>query len=205
MLELYIGNAGTSSLAPHIALEEAGATYTTVRLDMAHGEHKKEPYLKLNPKARVPTLATDRGVITEIPAILLYIAQTHPQANLAPTDPFTLAQLQAFTAYLCSTVHPAHAHRMRGYRWSDDPAVIEAMKLKVPQNMTDCAQIIETEYLEGPWVMGSQYTIADPYLFVMATYMAGDGVDLSKFPKLSAHKAAMAQRPAVKEVLASYA
>ena len=77
-----------------------------------------------------------QGIITENPAILLYIAQTHPKAELAPLDdPFALGQIQAFNSFLCSTVHPAHAHRMRGYRWSDDTAVVEAMKVKVPQNM----------------------------------------------------------------------
>ncbi len=204
MLNLFVGTAGSCSLASHITLEEAGATYKAIRLDMASGEHRKEPYLSMNPKARVPTLATDRGVITELPAILLYIGQTHPQANLAPADPFTLAQMQAFTAYLCSTVHPVHAHKSRGARWSDDPAVIEALKRKVPQNMTGCAAIIETEYLRGPWVMGSQFTIADPYLYTIASWMPGDGVDLTKFPKISAHQAAMGERPAVKKVLASY-
>ena len=82
-----------------------------------------------------------------------------------------------------------------------DAAAIETMKAKVASNMTDCARIIENEYLTGPWVMGDQYTVADPYLHIITLWMEGDGVDLSKFPKLSAHKAAMAQRPAVKKVL----
>ena len=120
MLKLYYAPS-TCALASHIALEEAGATYETVRLSFKTEDQKKPEYLKINPKARVPSLVTDRGIITETPAILIYIAQTFPAAKLAPLDdPFALARVQAFNSYLCSTVHVAHAHRMRGYRWADD-------------------------------------------------------------------------------------
>jgi glutathione S-transferase len=74
----------------------------------------------------VPALVTDDGILTETPAILAYLAQRFPQAKLAPLDdPFAFAMVQAFNSYLCSTVHVAHAHRMRGTRWADDPAAIE--------------------------------------------------------------------------------
>jgi glutathione S-transferase len=93
---------------------------------------------------------------------------------------------------------------MRGARWADDPAAHDSMKSKVAQNMTDCAGMIETEYLEGPWVLGSQYSVADCYLYIIASWMPGDGVDLSKFPKISAHTAAMNKRVAVQRVMAGY-
>lgn len=202
MLTFYHSGALSCAVATHIALEEAGADYKAVKVDLAAGEQRKPEYLKINPKGRVPVLVTDKGVLTETVALLLYVAQTHPAAKLAPSDPFELAKLQAFNAYLASTVHVAHAHKLRGARWSDDAAAIESMKAKVAANMTDCATIIENEYLAGPWVMGGQYTVADPYLHIISIWMVGDGVDLSRFPKLSAHKAAMEQRPAVKKVMA---
>src|SRR3954451_20218467 len=127
MLKLYYA-PGTCALASHIALEEAGASYETVRLSLKNEDQKKPEYLKINPKARVPSLVTHRGIITETPALLIYIAQTHPAAKLAPLDdPFALARVQSFNSYLCSTVHVAHAHRMRGSRWTDDAAAIETM------------------------------------------------------------------------------
>lgn len=202
MLTFYHSGGLSCSVATHIALEEAGADYRDVKVDLAAGEQRKPEYLKINPKGRVPVLVTDKGPLTETVALLLYVAQTHPAAKLAPTDPFDLAKLQAFNAYLASTVHVAHAHKLRGARWTDDAAAIESMKAKVAANMTDCATIIENDYLAGPWVMGNQYSVADPYLHIITIWMAGDGVDLSRFPKLSAHKAAMEQRPAVKKVLA---
>ena len=205
MLNLFIGSIGACSLASHIALEEASADYKVTRLDLAKGDQKTADYLKVNPKARVPALVTNQGIITENPAILMYIAQTHPKAKLAPLDdPFALAQIQAFNSYLCSTVHPAHAHKMRGYRWADDPAVIDAMKIKVPQNMTDCFAIIDKEYFKGPWLMGKDFSISDIYLYTIATWLEGDSVDVSKFPRITDHHSRMEQRPAVKKVRASY-
>ena len=111
----------TCALASHIALEDDGAEYRLRRVDFSSGEQRSPDYLAVNPKGRVPALGTPRGVLTETPALLAYIAQTWPQARLAPLDdPFAFAQLQAFCAYLCSTVHVAHAHRPRGSRWADE-------------------------------------------------------------------------------------
>src|SRR5262245_24228030 len=120
MLTLYY-TPGTCSLATHILLEEAGANYHAERIDFGTAQQRSPVYLKINPKSRVPALGTDRGILTETPALLLYVAQTHPAAGLAPLDdPHALAEAQAFNNYLCATVHVAHAHRMRGYRWADD-------------------------------------------------------------------------------------
>lgn len=202
MLTLYT-RTGSCSLASHIALEEAGAAYETRDVDFAAQAQRSAEYLALNPKGRVPVLVADRGPITESAAILAYIAQAFPEARLAPTDPFEFAQAQAFNGYLASTVHVAHAHRHRGYRWAGDPAAHEAMRAKVASNMTDCFTLIETEMPAGPWVLGEAYSICDPYLFTIAGWLEGDGVDVKQFPKVSAHMAAMAERPAVRKVLAA--
>ena len=159
----------TCSLASHIALEDAAAEYTTVRISFAADEQRQPQYLAINPKGRVPALVTDRGVLTETPALLAFIAQSFPQAQLAPLeDPFLFAEVQAFNSYLCSTLHVAHSHRMRGSRWADDPSAIAAMQRKVPQSVAACYDLIEGTMLRGPWVMGDTYTTCDPYLFTMA-------------------------------------
>ncbi|HTZ67137.1 MAG TPA: glutathione S-transferase family protein, partial [Roseiarcus sp.] len=182
MLTLYYAT-NTCALASHIALEEAGVAYETRWVDFKSAEQTKPDYLKINPKGRVPALITDRGVLTETPAILAYVAQSYPQAKLAPLDdPFAFAELQSFMAYLCATVHVAHAHRMRGYRWADDPAAIEAMQKKVPQSVGACFDLIERKMFSGPWAMGDAYTVADPYLYTIARWLEGDSVDPSAFP-----------------------
>jgi len=205
MYTFYYG-VGTCALATHIALEEVGASYEAVRIDMVGGQQRSPDYLKVNPKGRVPALATERGVLTETPALLAFVAQQFKSANLAPLDdPFAFARVQEFNSYLCSTVHIAHAHKTRGARWTDDAAAMETMKRKVPETMTACAEQIETGMIKGPWVMGDAYTICDPYLFTIARWMELDGVDLNRFPKIKAHMQKMAARPAVARVLAAQA
>lgn len=204
MLKLFY-SPGSCALASHIALEEAGADYESVQLDFRASEQRKPEYLKINPKGRVPALATDRGVLTETPAILAFVAQSFPKARLAPLDdPFAFGKLQAFNSYLCATVHVAHAHRIRGYRWvdADDEAALAAMKRKVPQSVGECFELIENEMFAGPWVMGQDYTIADPYLFTVSSWLEADGVDPARFPKVRDHRQRMAERPAVKKALA---
>ena len=134
--------------------------------------------------------------------MLAFIAQSFPQAKLAPLeDLFLFAQVQAFNSYLCSTMHVAHSHRMRGYRWADDAGAIEAMQRKVPQSVTACCELIEHKMLGVPWVMGENYTICDPYLFTMAQWLEADGVDTSRFPKLMDHRRRMSERPQVQKAI----
>ena len=202
MMKLYYA-VHTCALASHIALEDAGAEYWTVRINFAAEEQRKPEYLAINPKARVPSLVTERGILTETPAMLAFVAQSFPKARLAPLDdPFAFAEVQAFNSYLCATLHVAHAHRMRGYRWADDPAAIEAMKRKVPDSVAACYELIESKMLRGPWVMGEAYTICDPYLFTVAQWMEGDSIDPARFPKVRDHRQRMSERAAVRKVVA---
>ncbi|HEX3860300.1 MAG TPA: glutathione S-transferase family protein [Stellaceae bacterium] len=203
MFRLYYA-PGTCALATHIALEEAGASYEAVPVDFRSQSQRSADYLAVNPKGRVPALVTENGTLTETPALLCFVAQRFPNAGLAPLDdPFALAQIQEFNSYLCSTVHVAHAHRMRGTRWADDVGAIEAMKRKVPSNVTECFALIEQKLGRGPWVMGDAYTICDPYLFTIASWIEGDGVDTTKVPGVMAHRARMLARPAVQKAVAA--
>lgn len=203
MLKLYYA-PGTCALASHIALIDAGADYEAVRLDFTQQQQQKPEYLAINPKGRVPSLVTEHGVITETPAILAYIAQTFPAAKLAPLDPFAFARVQEFNSYLCSTCHVAHAHLRRGTRWVDasETEAIAAMQRKVPSSVTQCFELIERGMLQGPWVMGQHYTVCDPYLFTLATWLDGDKADLSKLPRVVEHRQRMSERASVKRALA---
>lgn len=195
----------TCALATHITLIDAGADFALKRIDFAKGEQRTDEFLAVNPKGRVPALATPQGILTETPALLTYLAQTHPKANLAPTDPHAFAQLQAFNAFLSSTLHVAHAHGPRGSRWTDDPAAQAALKAYVPTSMTAAFKLVEDSMLQGPFVMGDTYTIADPYLFTMSTWIEGDHVDTAQIPRIMAHRQMMSQRPTVIRALAEEA
>ena len=146
-LTLYLAT-GTCAMAVHIALTEARAHHQVKRLDLAAGEQRSAAYLAINPKGRVPALVTERGVLTETPALLIYVAQRFPDAKLAPLDvPFLLARMQEVNSFLASTVHVSHAHGRRGSRWADDEQAVAAMQAKVPQNMRDGFAEIERHYL----------------------------------------------------------
>jgi glutathione S-transferase len=202
MLKLYYA-ADTCSLASHIALEEAGADYSLVRISFAQNQQHSPDYLAINPKGRVPAMVTERGILTETPAMLVFVAQSFPEARLAPLDDaFAFAEVQAFNSFLCSTLHVAHAHRMRGRRWADDEAAIAAMQRKVPDSVGACYDLIERHMFRGPWVMGEAYTICDPYLFTIAQWMEGDGVDPARFPQVADHRRRMSERPAVRTAIA---
>ena len=186
MLVLYYA-PNTCALASHIALEDAGAEYRLRRIDFDKEEQRGPDYLAINPKGRVPALVATCGVLTETPAMLAYVAQLYPTAHLMPLeDPFAFGQIQAFNSYVCSTLHVAHAHRMRGYRWVDEPEAIAAMQRKVPDSVSAGYAYIEEHAFVGPFVMGENYTIADPYLFTVAQWMEADGVDPVQFPKIAA-------------------
>jgi glutathione S-transferase len=201
MLKLYYA-PGSCALASHIALEESGAEYKAERIDFKSNQQNSPGYLAINPKGRVPSLVTDQGILTETPAILAFIAQSFPQAKLAPLDAFAFAKAQSFNSYLCSTVHVAHAHKLRGYRWASEESSYADMKRKVPESVGACFALIERDMIRGPWVMGDQYTICDPYLFTVGLWLDGDGIEPKAVPKVMAHRQRMSERPAVLRALA---
>jgi len=203
MLKLFYA-PGSCALASHIALEEAGAAFQLELVKLGEQQQRTPEYLALNPKGRVPALATDEGVITENPAILGYVAATHPKANLMPKDPFAAAQVQAFNAFLCATVHPTFAHKFRPYRYADDPAAHAAMAAKVPSVLDEHFGLIEEMLADGrEWVHGD-YSTSDPYLFNFARWYQRDGMGApASRPLVRAHIKRMQERPAVQRALAS--
>lgn len=201
-MNLFYAN-GTVSIAPAIALLEAGQEHKLTRLDFAIAEQTKPDYLAINPKGRVPALAlADGTVLTETGALLEYIAALAPDAMLVPAAPEHAAHMRSVMYYLAATMHVAHAHKMRGARWADKPESHADMAAKVTQNITACAQFVEAECLRGDYVCGTDFTVADAYLFVVCIWLAGDGVSLSEFPKITAFLARMETRDSVKAVRA---
>ncbi|MFK7853547.1 MAG: glutathione S-transferase family protein [Granulosicoccus sp.] len=192
-------------VATHIALEESGLEYQLVEVDFTKQQQSDQSYLKINPKARVPSLVVQQGILTETPAILNYLAQCAPNSSIAlPDDIFANALIQSFNSYLCSTVHVAHAHKMRGRRWVDDAQALSAITDNVPKTVALCFDMIEMHMLKSPWVHGSRFSISDPYLYRMSTWLEGDGVDIDRYPLVKAHRERMASRASVKAVEAFF-
>ncbi|MBX7249155.1 MAG: glutathione S-transferase family protein [Caulobacteraceae bacterium] len=201
MLKLFYA-PGSCALASHIALEEAGADYELALVKTGENQQRTPEYLAINPKGRVPALQTDRGILSENPAILAYVAQTHPQARLIPEDAFAFAEIQAFNAFLCATVHPTFAHKWRPYRYADDPAAHAAMGAKVPSVLDEHFGLVEAQLSDGrEWLFGD-YSIADCYLHVFARWYQRPGLGTpASRPLVQAHIQRMQRRPAVARAL----
>lgn len=197
MLKLFYAK-GTISIAVALGLEEAGLPYDTVRVDFSTGEQTKPEYLAINPKGRVPALVTDSGaILTETGALLDYIATCAPEAALIPTDAESAAHMRSVMYYLASTMHVAHAHKVRGSRWANQQSSFDDMAAKVTENVTECAVYVQENCLRGDYVCGDALTIADAYLFVVCNWLEGDGVTLSDFPIIQAYLKRMEGRPSV--------
>ena len=190
--------------APHILLYEIGVEFEAKYLNFEKNEQLSSEFLKINPKGRVPALATPDGVLTENPAILFFLAQSSPEKALAPHNSFELAKAQAFNMFIASTVHVAHAHKHRGYRWADDKDAQTAMASKVAANMANCATIIQEHFFKGPFVLGNSFSMCDPYLALVTRWLGADGVDLNDFPELKEHHERMKQRPSVQKAAKLY-
>ncbi|WP_299694371.1 glutathione S-transferase family protein [uncultured Tateyamaria sp.] len=187
---------GTISVAVAIALEEAGVDYDLHMVDFASGAQQSDDYRAINPKGRVPALILDDGtVLTETGAILDFVAAHDPR--LMPADPVHAAQARSVMYYLASTMHVNHAHKMRGHRWADQQASRDDMAAKVPQTMTESATFVEENCIAAPFVLGAHLSIADCYLYVVCTWLPGDGVDLAPFPRIRGFMDTMSARHSI--------
>ena len=192
---------GTISIAVAITLYETGLPFDLVPGNFKEGEQTKAPFLTLNPKGRVPALETEGMYLTETGAVLDYIASLAPQAGLVPSDPLDAAHMRGVMYFLASTMHVNHAHRVRGSRWADRPESHADMKTRVAGNMAENARYVASHCLRGDYVVGAEFSLADPYLFVVCSWLEGDGVDLSEHPQISAFLSRMAERPSVQKAI----
>lgn len=196
MLKLHY-SPGTVSIAVAIALEEAGVAYQPVRVDFKAGEQTKAAYHKLNPKGRVPALETPDGVLTETGAILEFVAP-----GLVPADPYAAARMRELMYYLASTMHVNHAHRVRGHRWADQAESLADMQQKVPQTMAACCAYLEELLPQLPFELGAGKVVSDGYLFIVLSWLKGDGVDIADYPALQRFQQKMEARTSVQAVRA---
>ena len=194
MLKLHYAPR-TISVAVAIILEECGIPYELIRVDFAQAEQTTDAYHRINPKGRVPALETPDGVLTETPAILEYIA---PQ--LVPDTAFAAAKMRELMSYLNATMHPHHAHGMRGERWADEESSFADMKRKMPQRMQECSAYLDDLLPKLPFHAGTLEVLSDAYLYVVLTWLPGDGVDITHYPALAAFQHEMNTHASVQAV-----
>jgi len=190
----------TISIAAAIVLVETELEHQQRRLDFSLQEQQSPAYLRVNSKGRVPALETPQGVLTETGAILEYLAALAPEKRLIPREPFQAARMREMMFYLASTMHVNHAHKMRGHRWANEDSSRADMTAKVPETMAASAAYVDT-LIEGPYLLGDGFTIADAYLFTVCTWLEGDGVNIQDYPKLASHFATVADRQSAQTVI----
>ena len=176
MLTLYFA-PGSSSMAVHIALHEIGVPFEARPMSFKRNDLRSPAYLTLNPEGKVPTLVIDGRPLTEVAAILFYLARRYPDAGLLPRDDLDAeAQAISWMSFIASTLHPA---RPRGLDY-----------VRQVYGIADCR-------LGEGWALG-QYSIADIHLFRLYWRMFNSLKPArGEFPNLDAHYARMMGRPAV--------
>jgi glutathione S-transferase len=181
MLTLYL-SPGSSSMAPHIAVHEIGVDFESRWISFAKREQHAPEYLALNPEGKVPTLLVDGRPLTEVAAILYYLAKRFPKAGLFPEgDLEREAQIVSWMSFIASTIHPAR--RIGVERWKE------------------VFGIAEQRLGRQKWAVGG-YSIADIHLFRLYwRFVDSLRPAPADFPGLSAHYDRMMARPAVQRVL----
>ncbi len=181
MLTLYYA-PGASSMAPHIALHEIGVPFEAKSLSLAKKQQREPAYMAINPEGRVPTLVADGLVLTEVAAILYYLARKYPAAKLWPEgDLGTEAQVVSWMSFIAATLHPARARGAEHAR---------AMYALADQRLGS-----------REWATGA-FTIADIHLFRLY-WRFKDFLkpEPGEFASLEAHRTRMMQRPSVKRTI----
>jgi glutathione S-transferase len=197
-LRLYYA-PGACSLASHIALEEAGASFQTVRLSLPDGEQRRPDYLAINPRGRVPTLVVDGVPIGENIAILTTIAALFPRAELLPAEPVALGRAYERMSWLASTAHVSIAQIWRTERFTSHPAAAERLQQEGRTLVAGHFATIEA-WFEGDWVL-DRYSVLDAYVLVFWRWGQRLAFDPSHYPKWRAHTARMLDRAAVAAAL----
>jgi glutathione S-transferase len=182
MLTLYYA-PGSSSMAAHIALHEVGIAFDAKPMSFRNDDMHAAEFLKLNPEGKVPTLLIDGRPLTEVAAILFYLARRFPDARLLPHDDIEAeAQAISWMSFIAATLHPA---RQRG--------------LDHAKNVYGIAD----RRLGKGWALGEKYSIADIHLFRLYWRLFNSLKPTpGTFPTLDAHYARMMARPAVQRTIA---
>ena len=202
-MQLYY-SPGACSLAPHIVLEEIGKPYQRQLVSSMDGSTQSPEYLKINPKSRVPALRVGDAIITEVAAIMVYLATANPSAKLLATTANNLAYSIEWLSWLGSGVHALSiAQNWRTERFSDDQSTYHSIRTKGMNNLVDAYQLVE-QRMQGCdiWAVNNTYSIVDPYLLVFYRWGNRLGVDMQEgFPSWTKHTIRMLDRPAVNAVL----
>ena len=191
---------GACSMVSHIALEESGAPFELARIMLAEGDHLKADYLAINPHARVPALATDRGVITENIAILNFIGRRGGEGAVPAEDAFQEARCNELLGWFASTVHIAFAEIFRPTRFVTDEAAHDAVIQGGRAALLKHFDEIDGKCGDG-WITGGTFTAADSYLLIFFRWGKRLEFDMARYSRWAALVDRVLDRPGVARTL----
>jgi glutathione S-transferase len=200
MMTLFF-SPGACSLASHIGLEETGAAYEAKPILLAKGQQRTEEYRKINPRGKVPALSVDGKVLVENTAILTYLARQFPEKKLMPADPAEEARCIATMCWFSSIVHPSFQHAMRPERFAEGETAQSAVKEIGRKSFWANLQEIDSMFGRNDWIMGSQYTVVDPYALVFYGWGVRGGFPMKELGAYTAWQERMMNRPTVRETV----
>ena len=195
-MKLYY-TPGACSLSPHIALLEAGLPYDLIKVDLrAKKLENGDDFLKVNPKGQVPVLALDSGeLVTEGPVIIQMIADKVADKNLAPArDSTDRYKLQEWLNFITTELHKSFGPMF-------SPVLADEAKAFFKDRVMSKFKYVDGQLAGRDYLMGSQFSVADGYLFTMLSWADRLKFDLSDMPNLVAYKARVGARPKVQEAL----
>jgi glutathione S-transferase len=202
MMTFYF-SPGACSLASHIGLEETGAPYEAKPILLAKGQQRTEEYRKINSRGKVPALSLDGRTLVENTAILTYLARRFPEKKLMPADPAEEARCIATMCWFSSIVHPSFQHSMRPERFADGEAAQAAVKEIGRKSFWANCQEIDSMIQGNDWIMGSQYTVVDPYALVFYGWGKRGGFPMEELRAYTAWQERMMNRPTVRKTVES--
>lgn len=194
---------GTCARVPTIALEEAGQDFKSVVVRFMKAEHKSPAFKKLNPNGKVPTLVVDGEPLTENVAILTYLNQRFPQAQLLPkaSNELIKARQIADLAFCSATLHPI-VTRIRMPQLIAPEIATKGVHLKACEAMDEYFMWINKKLAEAKWWYGDDWSVVDAYLYWIYWRVAGAGYNIDPYPNLQTHAARMEDRPSTQRAMA---
>lgn len=198
----YFGSAGTCSLAPHVALREAGLPFDYVKVDTRAKKYGAgDDYRSVNPKGYVPALLTDDGqLLTENPILQTWIADLVPEHKLAPAfGTMERYWFQETLNFICSELHKGVFNPMFNPKASDE------WKEVLRTNMAARFAILEAQLKGRQYLIADTYTLANSYLFTILRWTGHFKISMSPWPNIQAHFSRIGERPVVKAALTAEA
>lgn len=200
MLTLYYC-PGACSMAAHVALEETGAPYEGIAVNLRKGEQHAEPFKHINPRGEVPVLKVGDEVITQSVAILTYVGREFPDAALLPRETIAEARCLSTLTWISCAVDPQFRRMARPERFVADEAARASVKAGAKEAYWARCQEIDAQLSSQPWLAGGQYTVCDPYALVYYGWASLFGLPVSELSAYSDLKDRLLMRPAVRRVL----